>query len=160
MYKSGVQVMTYPHVRPNPGIKKWDDRFRVSVSQYIRDYGIYEAILLNERNEITEGSRSNIFFITTQNQIVSAPAEDILPGITRKYILEICHREHIEVIHRPLHLKELGHFKSCFISGTSPKVLPVWQLDGVEFEVSHPVLHLLMEQFDLLIQENLENLLH
>ena len=78
MYKSGVQLMTFPHIRPNPGIKKWDDQFRVSVNQFIRDQGIYEAILLNDRKQITEGSRSNIFFINHQSRLVSAPENEII----------------------------------------------------------------------------------
>jgi branched-chain amino acid aminotransferase len=158
MYLSGVQLLTFPHVRPNPGIKKWDDRFRVSVSQFIRDTGIYEAILLNNRKEVTEGSRSNLFFINDRNQLVSAPEQEILPGITRKYVLEICGREQIEVIHRPIPLKHLDTFRSCFISGTSPKVLPVWQLNGIGYRVDHPILKLLMEQFDLMIRQHLEDL--
>ncbi|MGW8314533.1 MAG: aminotransferase class IV [Bacteroidales bacterium] len=158
MYKSGVDVMTYPHVRPNPGIKKWDDRFRTSVNQFIRDTGIYEAILLNRQNEVTEGSRSNLFFITPSNQVVSAPENEILPGITRKYLLDICSKEQLDLVHRPIRLDELDQFDSCFLSGTSPKVLPVWKLNAVEFEVDHPVLHLLMERFDQVINQNLEDL--
>lgn len=158
MYKSGVQVMTYPHVRPNPGIKKWDDRFRTSVNRFIRDNGIYEAILLNGQNEVTEGSRSNLFFITQTQQLISAPENEILPGISRKYIVDICREEQLEVIHRPILLNEVEQFKSCFLSGTSPKVLPVRKLDGVEFEVDHPELQLLMKRFDQVILENLEDL--
>lgn len=158
MYKSGVEVMTYPHVRPNPGIKKWDDQFRSSVSQFIRDRGIYEAILLNRQQEVTEGSRSNLFFITPGGQLVSAPEAEILPGITRKYLLEICDREKLEVLHRPIPLKELEQFDSCFLSGTSPKVLPVWKLNGVMYEVNQPILQMLMERFDQVILQHLEDL--
>ncbi len=160
MYQSGVQLLTFPHVRPNPGIKKWDDRFRSSVNQFIRDTGVYEAILLNNRNEVTEGSRSNLFFINQHDQLVSAPEEEILPGITRKYVMEICRSHRIEIIHRPVPLEELSGFPSCFISGTSPKVLPVWQLNRIEYKVDHPVLKLLMDQFELVIRQHLENLQH
>ncbi len=158
MYKSGVQVMTYPHVRPNPGIKKWDDRFRSSVNQYIRETGIYEAVLLNRRNEVTEGSRSNLFFIASPNRLVSAPESEILPGITRKYLLDICREEQLDVIHRPIRLNELQDFDACFLSGTSPKILPVWKLNATEFEVNHPVLQLLMDRFEEVILQNLEDL--
>lgn len=155
MYKSGVQLITYTHERPNPGIKKWDDRFRVSVNQYIRDHGVYEAVLCNSRKQITEGSRSNIFFLDNDNQLITTFEGDVLHGITRKYVLEICSNEGIEVHQRPIHLHELSGLPTCFISGTSPKILPVWQLDGFEFNVDHPLLHLLMERFESLIKENL-----
>lgn len=158
MYKSGVQVMTYPHVRPNPGIKKWDDQFRSSVSQFIRETGSYEAILLNQQHEVTEGSRSNLFFITPDRQLVSAPETEILPGITRKYLLEICRKEQLEVVQRPIPVNELKQFDSCFLSGTSPKVLPVWKLNGVIYEVNHPILQMLMERFDRVILQHMEDL--
>ncbi len=158
MYKSGVQVVTYPHIRNNPGVKKWDDSFRKSVNNYIRDHGVYEAILQNKQKQLTEGSRSNIFFLDHNNQIITAPEENVLPGITRKYVLRICEDEGIEVYQRPIHRDELGGMTACFISGTSPKILPVWQLDGFQFRVDHPVLHLLMERFELLVKENLKSI--
>ena len=68
MYREGVKMATYPHQRPNPGIKKWDDRFRKSVAAYILENRVYEAALVNSKQQITEGSRSNIFFIDLDGQ--------------------------------------------------------------------------------------------
>lgn len=155
MYKEGVKLITYPHQRPNPGIKKWDDLFRKSVSGYIRQYNVYEAVLVNSKQQITEGSRSNIFFINQANNLITVPEKDILPGITRKYVLEIARNKGIPILERAVMMEELGTMVSVFISGTSPKVLPVKLIDDKHFDVSHPVLHLLMDQFDQLIQENL-----
>lgn len=159
MYKSGVKLVTYPHVRPNPGIKKWDDRFRISVNEYIQDHCVYEAILLNNQKQITEGCRSNIFFVDNNNRLITAPERIVLPGITRKHVLNICFEEGIEVIQKPVHLDDLAGIPTCFISGTSPKILPVSQLDGFQFNVDHPVLHLLMERFESLIKENLTSII-
>jgi branched-chain amino acid aminotransferase len=155
MYKEGVNLMIYPYVRTNPGIKKWDDRFRSSVGQFIRDQGVYEAVLLNNDGQITEGSRSNLFFIDPQGCLVTVSERLILPGITRKYVLEIAENNGIPVIERNVTLSSLEGLLSAFISGTSPKVLPVRILDKYHFDVSHPILQLLMKQFELLIQENL-----
>lgn len=159
MYKSGVQVVTFPHVRPNPGIKKWDDHFRKSVNAYIRDHGVYEAVLLNTMQQITEGSRSNIFFMDHHHQLITPPEKDVLPGITRAYVLKICAQEGLEVYERPIHIHELNNLAACFLTGTSPKILPVWQLDGYQFKADHPVLRLLMDRYEELIKENLTNLL-
>jgi branched-chain amino acid aminotransferase len=159
MYKSGVQLVTYPHERPNPGIKKWDDLFRVSVSQHIRDHGVYEAVLLNGMLQITEGSRSNVFFIDPGNRLVTAPESEVLPGITRKYVLQICQEESIPVTEAAIPYEKAGDMKTCFISGTSPKVLPVWQIDGFQYDVNHPILQVIMERFENLLTENLESLL-
>ena len=158
MYLSGVQLVTYPHERPNPGIKKWDNRFRISVHEHLRNYGVYEAILVNGRGEITEGSRSNLFFIDSTDRLITPPLKNVLPGITRKYVLRISREQGIEVMERPVTMSELDDLVSCFISGTSPKILPVWQLDGYQFKVDHPLLKHIMEQFELIVNENLKTI--
>lgn len=157
-YLSGVQLITYQHIRPNPGIKKWDNAFRQAVAETIREHGVYEVILLNGRGEITEGSRSNVFFIDSFGQVITPPAKSILPGITRKYVLQICNDQGIPVVERKVPRTALGEMESCFISGTSPKVLPVWQLDNHQFRVDHPLLRNLMEQFDKVLRENLRTI--
>jgi branched-chain amino acid aminotransferase len=158
MYLSGVQLVTYPHIRPNPGIKKWDDQFRTSVNRYIREHGVYEALLLNDKKQITEGSRSNLFFLDADSRLITPPRADILPGITRKYVLEICNIQGLEVIERPVYLKELDTLEACFISGTSPKVLPVWQIDDWQFRTDHPEMKMIMTEFDQVIEKHLTSL--
>jgi branched-chain amino acid aminotransferase len=158
MYLSGVQLVTYSHERPNPGIKKWDNSFRVSVQQHIRNHGVYEAILINGKGEITEGSRSNVFFIDPSDRLITPPLKEVLPGITRKYVLRICREQDVEVMERPVSKNELDKLVSCFISGTSPKILPVRQLDGYQFRVDHPLLKQIMERFDIILKENLKTI--
>ena len=158
MYKAGVCLLTYPYTRANPGIKKWDNRFRSSVGQYIREHGVYEAVLLNKNGQITEGSRSNLSFIDQQGCLVTVPEQHILPGITRKYVLRIAQENGIPILEKSISLESLDTFSSAFISGTSPKVLPVLKLDKTTFDVSHPLLQLLMREFDVLMQENLTSI--
>jgi len=160
MYQEGVSLAIYPHMRPNPGIKKWDDRFRNSVSRFILEQKVYEAALINSQNQITEGSRSNLFFIDQQACLVTVPEKVILPGITRKYVLEIARGNGVPIIERNVSLDSLHNLPSSFISGTSPKVLPVKQMDQYRFDVNHPLLKLLIRKFELLIQANLTDLKH
>jgi len=155
LYEKGVKLSIYPHIRPNPGIKKWDDQFRNSVSRYILEHAVYEAALINPENQITEGSRSNIFFIDRAGCMISTPRKDILPGITRKYVLKLAAGEGIQIKERTVSIDSLDSLVSVFISGTSPKVLPVKQIDDFFFDVDHPFLRLLMDQFDQLVQQNL-----
>lgn len=158
MYKKGVKLVTYPHARPNPGIKKWDDLFRSSVGKYIREHGVYETALINPKKQITEGSRSNIFYIDRAGSLITIPDKHILPGITRKYVLEIAEKKGVRILEKTMPIEELDNLVSVFISGTSPKVLPVKQIDDYCFDVDHPLLHLLMNQFEKLVKENLTQL--
>jgi len=158
MYKKGVKLVTYPHTRPNPGIKKWDDLFRSSVGKYIREHGVYEAALINPENQITEGSRSNIFYIDQAGSLITIPEKKVLPGITRKYVLEIAEKKGIRIVEKTVTTEELDSLVSVFISGTSPKVLPVKQIDEYYFDVDHPLIQLLMNQFEQLVYKNLTTL--
>jgi len=158
MYNTGVKLAVYPHIRPNPGVKKWDNQFRNSVSKYILEHKVYEAALMNSQNQITEGSRSNIFFIDQNDSLITTPERSILPGITRKYVLEIAAHNGIQIKEEIKVKDALNNLVSVFISGTSPKVLPVKQIDDFCFDVNHPLLRLLMDEFERLVQKNLKSL--
>jgi branched-chain amino acid aminotransferase len=160
VYMNGILLVTYSFQRSDPGIKRWDNNFRVSVNEYIRARGVYEAVLVNENNEITEGSRSNIFFIDGTGLLVTPPSAKVLPGITRKHVLAICGKAGMEVEERPVRTGDLPGYVSCFISGTSPKVLPVRLLDEFTFRVDHPLTRVIMEAYDTLAAENLTDLRH
>ena len=154
-YKLGVHVKTFKFERPDPNIKRWNEAFRKRVNNFIKEEGIYEAILLNEEGQLTEGSRSNLFFIDNQNHLFTAPTEQVLPGITRKYVFQICDELGIPIIERAISLKDISAMSACFISGTSPKILPVRQLDNTSFSAEHELVKNLMLQFDQLISESI-----
>ena len=155
MYKNGVKLLIFPHVRPNPGVKKWDDRFRNSVSEFILEHKVYEVALKNLQDQITEGSRSNLFFIDATGRLLTPPSGDVLKGITRKYVLDIAAIQGIPWEEQTISLGMLNRMESAFISGTSPKVLPVKQIDAFDFNPEHPILQLLMEKFEELVQQSL-----
>ncbi len=90
--------------------------------------------------------------------MLTTPNKSILPGITRKYVLEIAAKEGIPVKEKTISIDSLDRIVSVFISGTSPKVLPVKQIDEVCFDVNHPMLRRLMEKFDQLVDQNLSRI--
>lgn len=154
-YLEGVPVKTYSYVRPAPTIKRWNEDFRSEINDFIKEEGIYEAILVNEKGYLTEGSRSNLFFIDKHDRIITAPESMILPGITRKYVLQACKAMNIEVNEGLLSKKMAAEMKACFISGTSPKILPVRILDEVNYPVNHSLLRKIMAWYDELINSRI-----
>ena len=82
--------------RKDPESKVINHKLRSSIYHKLIHEGGYEALLVNENNLITEGSRSNIFFLKGET-LVTAPDNVILNGITRKHILEICRENKIKV---------------------------------------------------------------
>jgi len=157
-YQLGVQLITFSHERPSPGIKRWDGDFRTRVRGAIREKQAYEALLLNRRREITEGSRSNVFFVDRHNTLITPPVKHILPGITRNYVLKCARESGMAVLEEVPTLTAAMGYPACFISGTSPKVLPVREIDGQSFYADHPLVRKLMDQFELLVEQKLETI--
>jgi len=150
--EKGVQMRFQFDERPNPNAKISNWNVRGNANSIIDEHQIYETLLVNTDGFITEGSRSNIFFIK-EGQLYSAPEEWILPGITRAKVLEICKAQGIEVQHQKIHHAELNQFDAAFITGTSPGVLQVRQIEGFSFITKHPIYNQILHEYSILLKK-------
>jgi len=139
MYRSGVDTVLYYAERKNPEAKVFNLQMRNAIWRLLVNKGAYEALLVNRANCITEGSRSNIFFIRN-NRLITAPDESVLGGITRKHILTICNNTNIRVELRCMPADELENIDSAFISGTSPHLLAIRKIDEKYLKVDNQLL--------------------
>jgi branched-chain amino acid aminotransferase len=136
-YRNGVKGILYYAEREDPESKVINHKLRSAIyNKLILESG-YEALLVNEDNYITEGSRSNIFFIKGDS-LITAPDNVILNGITRKHLLEICKENKINVGLECINADKISEFDSVFMTGTSPIVLPFNCIGNVVFNVRHP----------------------
>ncbi len=140
MYEKGVRGILYYAERRNPVAKVFNHKLRSSIYSELIQANAYEALLVNRAACITEGSRSNIFFIK-KDIIITAPDDCVLGGITRKKILKICMDKDFTVELRCLNVGELEGVDSVFMSGTSPNVLPFREIDRYGFSVENEILH-------------------
>jgi branched-chain amino acid aminotransferase len=91
--------------------------------------GYEEAILLDSRGFVCEGSGENIF-VVRDGQIVTPPqSAGILDGISRKSIVKIAHDLGIEVVERDLARAELYLADEVFLAGTAAELVPVREID-------------------------------
>jgi branched-chain amino acid aminotransferase len=151
LYESGVDTILFEAIRTRPGIKLVNYLLRSQIYDKLVMTGAYEAFLVNSENCITEGSKSNVFFIK-DDIIITAPDGTVLPGITRKYIISLCKKHSIKLDCRCLKVNEIAEVESVFITGTSPKVLPVRSLDRHIFDIQNKQLRFLMSAYDDLIE--------
>lgn len=147
MYKNGVKTGLYNAVRENPNAKIINQSLRDSVNEYLEKNSLYEALLVNKNGEITEGSRSNIFFIKN-DQVYTSPAEGVLLGVTRQRIIRLCKENSIEVHEEVIPSSSINEFDAAFISGTSPKVLPIASIGDVKLNCSNGCLKKIIELYD------------
>ena len=138
-YQKGVKGILFNAERKDPESKVINHKLRSSIYHKLILESGYEAILVNENNLITEGSRSNIFFLKDET-IITAPDNVILSGITRKYILEICTENKIKVKFACVNAGEIKYYEAVFMTGTSPMVLPFYCIDNNFFNVKLPMI--------------------
>jgi len=139
MISDGVRLICYYAERFDPGVKVLNNSLRLSVNEELARREAYEALLVNKEGFITEGSRSNVFFVTDNGTIITAPDNLVLSGVTRKYVTEIIKNERIPLVYEAVMEKDISHYRSAFITGTSPMVLPVRSIEGQMFEAGDPV---------------------
>jgi len=153
-YKQGVKGILYYAERKNPESKVINHKLRSSIYHKLILEGGYEAILVNEQNCITEGSRSNIFFVRGKT-LVTAPDNTILNGITRKHILEICRESKIRVDFECVAVKEIAACDAVFMTGTSPMVLQFFCIGDIYFNVRLPLIEKLRQLYMIKVQESI-----
>ncbi|HZJ76109.1 MAG TPA: aminotransferase class IV [Oscillospiraceae bacterium] len=132
LYKTGIHTILYEAERDDPNVKVIAADFRDKVNKSIEEADAHEALLVNNKGEITEGSRSNIFFVK-DDVFYTAPAEDVLVGITRKRIIQLCLKLGYKVVEEPISVGFSENIDGLFMTGTSPKVLPIKSIDDRKY---------------------------
>jgi len=113
-YISGVSTSLLQEERSNPEAKIWNHQFRNKTIKVLHERSVFELILVTRDGYITEGSRSNVFLIKG-NDLFTAPVQTVLPGITRRKVLNVCHLEGIKVKEQLISAKELDQYDVMFL---------------------------------------------
>jgi len=155
-YRDGVKGVLVNAERNNPESKVIDHKLRTSIYNQLLKEGAYEALLVNREKEITEGSRSNIFFLRDET-LITAPDSMILSGITRKYILEICREQGIKLEFMCMPVSLLPGCDAVFMTGTSPMVLQFSSIGDINYKVPDPFIDRLRMLYAAKAEESLRS---
>lgn len=155
-YKNGVKATILTASRNNPNAKVQNQSLREISDQIIKNENVYEVILVNDPGFVTEGSRSNIFMISG-DKVMTPQVRNILPGVTRKNVIKICNKLNFNCIETNVSLNEMLSMDSLFLTGTSPKVLPIHSISDQQFDTNNPFLRTIMQKFDELIENYLKS---
>ncbi len=153
-YAGGVTVGSMQAERENPNAKKALYSLRKKADALIKKEGFWEAVYVNSRGLLTEGSCSNIFFVRG-NKVLTPELSLVLPGITRAKVLQLAVQKGIPLDETIIRLTDIGKFDACFLTGTSPKILPVLQLDNFAFDVQNKLMRMLMQDYDEIMTEDM-----
>jgi branched-chain amino acid aminotransferase len=129
-----VRVCISSYERPNP--KSTPIEAKVS-GHYVnsilatteaKSRGYDEALLLDQNGFVAEAPGANIF-IEKSGKLYTPSLGNILPGITRETVMQLCKSLDIECIEKQITLRDLKQADSAFMCGTAAEIIGIKSID-------------------------------
>ena len=133
-FTQGIKLITVDYVRDFPKIKTLNYALVLRDQNEIKKHGAFDTLFVKD-NYISESSRSNFFIVKNKTLVTSE--EDVLSGITRKKLLELC-KDRYKLKIRPIHIKELKTADEAFICGSTKPLVPVVLVDDIKIGRGKP----------------------
>jgi branched-chain amino acid aminotransferase len=140
-YKKGVKI-TIADTRRNyykaidPKIKSLNFLNNILAKREAIEQNAYEALMLNYRGYIAEGTISNVFFVKDGVLFTPDVKVGILDGITRSIILNIAKELKIKRTEGNFRPADLYKSDEVFISNTTMEAMPVREVDNTIIAMS------------------------
>jgi branched-chain amino acid aminotransferase len=147
LYQKGGKLITKISERILPQAKTIIYTSAVKFMQEAKKKGAVEVLLLDKDKKILECTTSN-FFAVIDGKLITPPTGEILPGITRKIVINLAKKLKISVVERDIHFNEIKKFDEAFITASNKEILPIIQID--DFKINSqpgPITKTLMSQF-------------
>lgn len=94
-----------------------------------KDRGFDYAVMLDSQGYVAEGGTESVFLVK-DGTLVTPSLDAILPGITRKSILELGRTHGVPVLEGKVTSSMLLAADELFLSGTLKKILPIRQIEN------------------------------
>jgi branched-chain amino acid aminotransferase len=131
----GFTVVTSKRARRNEGSLT----ARLKTLQYLDNIvaqteaaaeGAGEALMLNNRNAIACGARSNVFAVIKGTLLTPPIEEGALPGITRAAVLHLARELSVATSQARVTLGDLAKAEGAFLTNSLLEIVPIRRVDG------------------------------
>jgi branched-chain amino acid aminotransferase len=158
-----LRIMTSSFERPNPKAFKIEAKAAghyvnsLLASHEAKAKGFDEALLLDMNGNVAEAPGANLFF-EKDGKLFTPAKGNILPGITRATVFELCAELGIEVEEKVFTIDELKNADAVFYCGTAAEVIGFDSLDDHKFSMkwSDSVSRKIQQAYKNLVVENFE----
>jgi branched-chain amino acid aminotransferase len=135
-----LDVMTSSYQRPNPKSCHVEAKVTghyvnsILATTEAKKNGFDEALLLDAQGFVAEGPGANFFF-EKDEVLYTSPLGNILPGITRATMFELCDELGFKLVEKHFTPEEVRGADSAFFTGTAAEVAGIASLDRVPFRL-------------------------
>lgn len=154
----GCSVITQPDQRwKRCDIKSLNLLGNIMGATAAREAGCYEAIFINDLNQVSECSRSNVFAVVNGELRTMPTTGNILPGISRLLVLDLARQAGLAVREQAFTRDELFAATEVFLTNTTADLYPIAKIDDkvVGNGKPGPISTQLMERFDAYVKQEM-----
>lgn len=158
-YKTnGLEIITRNDLRwQRKDIKTTQLLFATLIKTEAHKLGADDAWLIDGDGFVNEGTSNNAYIIDKNNNIITRNLSNkLLPGITRKTIIEVAKKLKLSIEERPFTVKEALESNEAFISSASTLIAPVTKIDKNNIGKGHigPITEILRETYIKISKNN------
>lgn len=132
---SGARLMTVPQARHSAqmfaGTKTLSWSMNLCWFESAQQKGYDEALLLNEKDNVSECTSANIFIVRGSTVTTPPLSAGCLPGVTRDVLLHDVRVPGLRLEEADFTLRDLLAAEEVFITSTTRNLLPVLEVDGI-----------------------------
>lgn len=107
-------------------------------SQQAHAQGATTAIMVDKRGILTEASHSSVFAVRNSTLMVSPQSPTVLPGITKRQVIELCRSANIAMEEGRLSQTDIAAIDELIVTDTVAEIVPVVQVDGTPIGTGKP----------------------
>jgi len=93
-------------------------------------HGAFESVFLTGDRLVLEGSTTNIFMVNRSTVLTPPLTQNILDGITRRLVLQLCRAGRIRIWERKIHYRDIINAHEVFLTNSVAGILPVRKIDS------------------------------
>lgn len=158
---SGLKLITSPWKRPAPDTAPYEAKASgpyiicTMSKEYAEKKGYHDALMLDYRGYVAEGTGANIFFIKGNN--IHTPIPDcFLNGITRQTVIELVRDKGLNLTERHILPDEINGYEEAFLTGTAAEITPIKSIDAITYNTgNNTTTYKLMNDFTNLVKSSL-----
>ncbi len=139
---AGLRLITSPWKRPAPDTAPYEAKASgpyiicTLSKEYAEKKGYHDALMLDYRGYIAEGTGANIFFVKDKD--IHTPIPDcFLNGITRQTVIEMVKKQGFNLTEKYIKPDEITNYDEAFLTGTAAEITPIQSIDDVKFKTGH-----------------------
>ena len=136
--KAGLKLITSPWKRPAPDTAPYEAKASgpyiicTMSKEFAESKGYHDALMLDYRGYVAEGTGANIFFIK-DNDIHTPIPDCFLNGITRQAVIKMAKDQGFKITVRHILPDEINNFDEAFLTGTAAEITPIRSIDNVNY---------------------------